>query len=178
LGTWLSPIEFAKQYAKNRKINEKAPTLSKHYQFESIASLTGSNADERYLHRPSETGAVAVALLNAINGQAINLSDSGLKEGVKKAAADLVANKGNALVVSGSNDVNVQIIVNAINEALQSGGKTIDWSSTYNSYQGIDTDFARLVEDMNAGNVGALLIVGANPAYTWFDSARFVAGME
>jgi molybdopterin-containing oxidoreductase family iron-sulfur binding subunit len=178
LGTWLSPIEFAKQYAKNRKINEKAPTLSKHYQFESIASLTGSKADERYLHRPSETGAVAVALLNAINGQAINLSDAALKEGVKKAAVDLVANKDNALVVSGSNDVNVQIIVNAINEALQSGGKTIDWTSTYNTYQGIYTDFARLVEDMNAGNVGALLIVGANPAYTWFDSARFFAGMK
>lgn len=178
LGTWLSPIEFAKQYSKNKKINEKAPAMSKHFHFESVASLTGSNADERYLHRPSETGAVAVALLNAINGQAVNLSDTALKEGIKNAAAALIAHKGNALVVSGSNDVNVQIVVNAINEALQSGGKTIDWSSTYNTYQGVDTDFARLVEDMNAGSVGALLIIGPNPAYTWFDSSRFVAGMK
>ena len=32
LGTWLSPIEFARQYAKGRKINEKNPEISKHYQ--------------------------------------------------------------------------------------------------------------------------------------------------
>ncbi|RYY66645.1 MAG: [Fe-S]-binding protein, partial [Chitinophagaceae bacterium] len=63
LGTWLSPVEFARQYSYGRKINEANPTMSKHYQLESILSLTGSNADERYTHRPSETGAVAVALL-------------------------------------------------------------------------------------------------------------------
>ena len=43
------------------------PAMSKHFHFESILSMTGSNADERYMHRPSETGAVAVALLNAVN---------------------------------------------------------------------------------------------------------------
>jgi molybdopterin-containing oxidoreductase family iron-sulfur binding subunit len=47
LGTWLSPIEFARQWATGRKINENNPTLSKTYQFESSLSLTGANADER-----------------------------------------------------------------------------------------------------------------------------------
>ena len=42
LGTWLTPVEFAHQYVQNRKIDEKNPRLSKHYQFESIVSLTGS----------------------------------------------------------------------------------------------------------------------------------------
>jgi hypothetical protein len=58
LGTWLTPIEFAKQYATGKKLDEKNPEMSKHIHFESVASLTGSNADEKYLHRPSETGAV------------------------------------------------------------------------------------------------------------------------
>ena len=179
LGTWISPIEFAKQYATGKKINEKNPEMSKHIHFESVASLTGSNADERFLHRPSETGAIAVALLAAVNGQSISgIDDAKLKAGIEKAAKALVAKKGEALVVSGSNDKNVQIIVNAINEALKAGGKTIDWSATYNTKAGIDTDFAKLVDDMNAGSVGGLLIFGANPAYSWFDSKKFVDGLK
>ena len=178
LGTWLSPVEFARQYSKGKKINEKKPEMSKHIHFESVASLTGSNADERYLHRPSEAGSVALGILNAINGQAISVNDAGLKKAIEKTAKTLTDHKGEALVISGSNDVNVQIIVNAINEALQSNGKTIDWASTYNSRQGIDADFAKLVDELNAGNVSALFIVGANPAYTWFDADKFKTGLK
>ena len=63
LGTWLSPIEFARQYAQGRKIDEKAPSMNRHYQFESFLSMTGANADERFAHMPSESAAVALALL-------------------------------------------------------------------------------------------------------------------
>jgi len=179
LGTWLSPVEFARQYSVGKKIDEKNPSMSKHIHFETVASLTGSNADERFLHRPSETGAVVTALLGAIKGQGVTgITDEKLKAGIAKAAAALNENKGAALVVCGSNDVNVQIVVNAINEALQAGGKTIDWSSTLNYKQGIDADFAKLVDDLNAGTVGALLVHGANPVYTWFDSAKVVSGIK
>jgi len=178
LGTWLSPVEFSKQYAAGKKIDEKNPSMSKHIHFESVASLTGSNADDRYLHRPTEAGAVAVALYNAINGGAVTLADANLKKGVEAAAKALLATKGASLVVSGSNDVNVQIVVNAINEALQSGGNTIDWSSTYNSRQGVDAEFAQLVSDMNSGSVGAVIFYGANPAYTWYDSAKFTEALK
>ena len=179
LGTWLSPIEYTKQYAKGKRIDEKNPGMSKHIHFESVPSLTGSNADDRYLHRPSETGAVITALLNAVNGQgATGISDAKLKEGIEKTAKELSANKGASLVVCGSNDVNVQIAVNAINEVLQSGGKTIDWSVTANYKQGIDAEFVKLVDDMNAGNVGAVLVHGANPAYTWFDADKFKSGLK
>ncbi len=179
LGTWLSPIEFARQYAVGKRIDEKKPEMSKHIHFETVASLTGSNADERILHRPSETGAIAVALLAAVNGQAItSITDEKLKKGIEKAAKALVATKGESLVVAGSNDVNVQVIINAINEAVLANGKTIDWSSTYNSRQGIDTDMVKLVSDMNGGTVGGLLIYGANPAYSWFNSKEFIAGLK
>ncbi len=179
LGTWLNPVEFAKQYATGKKLDEKNPEMSKHIHFESVASLTGSNADEKYLHRPSETGAIAVALLSAVNGQAITgISDAKLKAGIEKAAKALTANKGAALVVSGSNDVNVQIVVNAINEAVGAGGKTINWAATVNYRQGVDADFAKLVDEMNAGSVGTLLVYGANPAYTWFDADKFKTALK
>ena len=179
LGTWLSPVEFNKQYSLGKKINEKNPQMNKHIQFESMLSSTGACADERYLHRPSETGTVAVALLNAVNGSgATGINDATLKAGIEKAAKELTDNKGAALVVSSSNDTNVQIIVNAINEALQANGKTIDWSTPVNYRQGIDADFAKLVDDMNAGAVGALFIHGANPAHSWYDSNKFINGLK
>ena len=179
LGTWLSPVEFSKQYASGKKIDEKNPSMSKHIHFESVASLTGSNADEKYLHRPSETGAIAAALLSAVNGQAVTgISDAKLKAGIEKAAKALNENKGAALVVAGSNDVNVQIIVNAINNAIGAGGTTINWGVMNHQRAGVDADFVRLVEDMNAGIVNTLLVYGANPAYTWFDAEKFKAGLK
>jgi len=179
LGTWLSPVEFSKQYAAGKKIDEKNPNMSKHIHFESVASLTGSNADEKYLHRPSETGAIAAALLSAVNGQGVNgISDAKLKAGIEKAAKALNENKGAALVVAGSNDVNVQIIVNAINNAIGAGGTTINWGVLNHQRAGVDADFVRLVEDMNAGIINTLLVYGANPAYTWFDAEKFKAGLK
>lgn len=179
LGTWLSPVEFSRQYSVGRKLDEKNPVMSKHYQFEGVPSLTGSSADEKYLCRPSQCGTVALALLNAINGQSVTgITDALLKAGIEKAARDLTSNKGGGLVVCGSNDPNVQIVVNAINEAIQAVGNTIDWSSTYNTYQGSDADMAKLVQDMNAGAIGALLIHSANPAYNWVDTKSFVEGLK
>jgi MoCo/4Fe-4S cofactor protein with predicted Tat translocation signal len=170
LGTWLSPTEFNRQYSTNRKISGEKPEMSRHFHFESMLSLTGSNADDRYTHKPSETGAVAVAILNALNGTAASFKDTRLTDGINKAAAQLKAAGGNALVVSGSNDVNVQIIVNAINDAIGANGKTIDWSINSNYRKGIDADMAKLVADMNAGTIQAVLIHDVNPVYSYSDT--------
>ncbi len=179
LGTWLSPVVFSNQYAQTRRINAEKPEMSRHLQFESYLSLTGANADERYLHKPSETGAIALALLGALGGGSSTVSLQGkVAEGIKKAAAELSANKGAALVVCGSNDPNIQTIVNAINEAIGAGGKTIDWSSTANYRKGIDADILTLTNDLNAGSIGALLIYGANPAYSFFAADKFISGIK
>ena len=82
------------------------------------------------------------------------------------------------MVVCGSNDVNLQIIVNAINEAIGANGKTINWAATSNYRQGIDADFTQLVNDMTAGTIGALLIHATNPVYTYFDSKKFADGLK
>ncbi len=176
LGTWLSPVEFARQYSVNRSVKMADMTMSKHYQFESFLSMTGASADERFTHRPSETGTVAMALLAAINGSAPtqNITDVALRNGIQKVANDLKANSGAGLVVCGSNDPNVQTVVAAINSAINA---TID-AGSLNFRQGIDADMVNLVAQMNAGSVGALFIYGANPAYTYFDAEAFKAGLK
>ena len=76
------------------------------------------------------------------------------------------------MVVCGSNDPNVQMVVNAINEAIGANGKTIDWNTPVNYRQGIDAEMVTLTDDLNAGNVGALLVYGANPVYSYFDCGK------
>ncbi len=179
LGTWLDPITFQRAFASTRKLRQNNPVMSKHYQFESMMSMTGANADERYTHRPSESGAVAAALLNAINGgTASGITNPKLKAGLEKAAADLKAANGAALVISGSNNPNIQVIVNAINQAIGANGKTIDWSTTLQTKQGMDNEFAGLLADMEAGRVGALLINDVNPVYNYYDAQRFANALK
>jgi molybdopterin-containing oxidoreductase family iron-sulfur binding subunit len=178
LGTWLSPVEFSRQFSVNRKVTGEKPVLSRHFQFESMLSLTGSNADDRFTHKPSEEGAVALALLAKLGGgvTAPNL-DASLSKGIEKAAAALMADKGACLVVSGSNDMNVQVIVNAINEAIGANGSTINWAATSNYRKGIDAEMVQLANDINTGNVGALLVYGVNPVYSYADGKKLGDGI-
>ncbi|MEY4727845.1 MAG: hypothetical protein RLZZ390_369 [Bacteroidota bacterium] len=179
LGTWLSPVEYARQYAAGRKINQSNLEMSKHIQFESMLSLTGANADDRYVHRPSETAAVVLNLYAALGGAvaAPALADDRLKKGIKQAATALKASGAASLVVAGSNDSNVQLVVNAINQLLGAYGTTIDWSATLNTRQGDDAAMVQLVQEMNEGKIGALLVHGVNPVYDYFDAKKFESGL-
>lgn len=75
-------------------------------------SLTGANADNRYMVKPSELGKVTLALFNEVAGATGNAKASGEEKignadatkAIKKAAEDLIKNKGQSLVVSGIND--------------------------------------------------------------------------
>ena len=164
LGTWLSPEVNAKQYAYGRKISAKNLNMSKHYQLEGMMSLTGSSADERYTCKPSQYGAIAVGILNALNGASANLTPT-LNEAIKKIAVDLNANKGNALVVCGSNDASVQTIVNAINNAIGAIGTTVSFATTNNTKQGNDTEMNAFVDALKGGQVGGVLFFDCNPVY-------------
>ena len=178
LGTWLAPVEAARSWSMKRKINEKALAMSKHYQFESFLSLTGANADERFTHRPSETGAVAVALLAALGGgTTAQALEANLTKAITKVANDVKAHNGRSLIICGSNDPNVQAVVREINRLAGSFGTTIDAGTTLNFRQGDDAAMATLVDDMNGGRVGALLVYGANPVYDYFDADKFKAGL-
>lgn len=174
LGTWLDSIGQAASYAVGRRIDQNAPKMSKHYQFESYLSMTGSNADERFTHRPSQTGAVALALLAAVGGavSAPSISDGKLSAGIAKVANELKAAQGKAVVMCGSNDANIQTIINAINSAIGAFGTTIDFARTNNMRKGVDKDFADLLAQMESGQVGALLVYGANPVYNYFDGEK------
>ncbi len=176
LGTWVSPVEFARQYATNRRIEKVAGAkMSRHYQFESGMTLTGSNADHRVLVKPSEQGAAIAALYNALGGGlagAPKLNDKAT-EMVKRIAAELSAARGKSLVVSGSNNVAEQILVGKINHLLGNVNETIDTTSANLTKQGDESALQAMLADMKSGRIKTAIVWGANPAYELPNGAEF-----
>jgi molybdopterin-containing oxidoreductase family iron-sulfur binding subunit len=181
LGTWISPIEFAGQYAKTRKISKERPEMSRHYQFESNLSLTGANADYRSPIKASQSGLAVLALYNMLarKAGATTVSAPAVEvPNLEKAANDLWASKGASLVVSGSNDPNVQTVIHAINELLGNNGATVDFSTPVNFRKGDDAKMNQFITDLNAGRVGAVIFHNCNPVYDHPRGAELAEGIS
>ncbi|MGQ7852880.1 TAT-variant-translocated molybdopterin oxidoreductase [Pedobacter sp. WC2501] len=182
LGTWISGEEFTAQYTANRNYKSlENKKMSRHIQFESGMSLTGTNADTRVPVKLSEEGPALIALYNAITGGALPGGTLGnnttADKVIKLVAKELVQAKGKGLVVCGSNDVSTQILVNAINAAIGSYGTTIDLDNPCYLYAGNDAEFNGLVAEMNRGEVGAVLFLNSNPVYDAANTKAFTEAL-
>ncbi|WP_017257038.1 TAT-variant-translocated molybdopterin oxidoreductase [Pedobacter arcticus] len=183
LGTWISPTQFTKQYVSNRSmasLNQKK--MSRHIQFETGLSMTGTNADSRIAIKPSEEGAAILSLYAELTGTAVNgasLSNNNpASAAIKLTAKELLAAKGSALVISGSNSIATQSVVNAINSFLGSYGTTIDLDNPSYQFAGKDEDLTMLLADMKAGRVGAVLFLDANPVYNHPSAKDFAEALK
>ncbi|MFT5512853.1 MAG: Fe-S-cluster-containing dehydrogenase component, partial [Bacteroidia bacterium] len=171
LGTWISPTRFTADYTKNRVPTPENPEMSKHYQIESLLSLTGTNADYRYSIPANKQGKYLVSLYNMLSGSAGELELAG--NALKQITTELLAAKGKALVVCGSNNKHDQIMVNAINDLLGSYGNTIDLSASMNISSYDEAAFESFAK--NAGKAGAIVLLGANPVYSYHNGAALAA---
>ena len=181
LGTWISPVEFTKAYSKNRLPGER---MSHHVHFESRMSITGANADVRWPIAPSEEKAILAALLKSVAtkaGQSVSIASlphTVEPKIIQDSAERLWSHRGSSLVVSGTNDVATQMLVNSLNSLLGNIGKTVDLDNPSNQKQGDDESMSRLLKSMDRGEVKALILHGVNPAYDWKDAAAFANGLK
>ncbi len=179
LGTWISPVEYTKAYSKNRKVTADNPTMSRHYQVEDHLSVTGSNADVRTVVTPSQMGATVARLHNLIAKKAGSSTIGGVPaietadEALKACADDLWEAKGKSLVVCGLNDKNVQLLVYKINDMLGNINRTVAFENYSMQRQGVDSDLADLVNEVNSGQVKALIVYNCNPVYNLAEGKAF-----
>jgi len=181
LGTWIAPIQFTRGYSTARDLREGRHEMSRHVQFESLLSLTGSNADTRVRVSPAEEIDALLLLAKLVASKEaaafLAIDDSRIRprvrEAVQRTKNELLQLRGESLVVSGSNDVDVQCVVNAINQELGNYGKTLDLTAPSEQKQAADREMVELVREMNAGEVGALVISGVNPAFDYYASDEF-----
>lgn len=190
LGTWISPVAFTEAYQRARVPDDpgtmrdhpsdgarvadgaRPARMSYHVQFESRMSLTGSNADERFLTLPEQLGpilghlAVRLARLRGDAAQAVQLSNPPVPAALLDRLAErLWQARGRSLVLCGSQDVYVQMLANFVNHLLDAYGTTILLDQPSYARQGDDRQLASLLEEIRAGKVAALFIAGVNPVY-------------
>jgi molybdopterin-containing oxidoreductase family iron-sulfur binding subunit len=168
LGDWQGG-QYSATYAKSRvPVDGK---MSKHLQFESNLSLTGANADSRFPIKPSEQVYALINLYNAVTGNSLPSKETAADASIKKTAALLKQAGGKAVVVTGIQDKNAQLIANALNEFLKS--EVYDITTPRFVKAGNDNDVTNLVADMAAGKVGALFIYNSNPSYSLANAEAF-----
>ncbi len=193
LDTWLSPMQFAKDWASRRDPDDTRE-MSRLWVFEGRMSLTGSNADKRFRVRPSRLADVALALVHeiiavrkfgalasdsaivdALQGRGIDAMASRIgmpADELRKVAAALIAKAGASLVVAGgpastdaSSGLLLETAVNLLNSALGNDGVTVDARQVSHQSAGSHGELALLVDEMRAGKVDVLLVWGTNPVY-------------
>ena len=163
LANWMEN-EYATDYVKGR--NPKSGRMSKHYQIETNLSLSGANADNRMQIKPSEQGFLISSLYDGIQGKTFDKRLSSIVKGLQ-------SNLSKSIVISNSNDKNVQLIINAINQKLGNYNSTISINKPTNLKQGNTNKLDNLLSDMKAGNIGAIITYNVNPSYSLAKATEF-----
>ena len=188
IGTYISPTEFQRQWSKKRK---PGADMGRMVCFESLMTLTGMNADDRYRIKPSQQVDVVLGLMSQIvkvsdgaakvpggnSGFLGQYSDVATRLGIDptafaKVASELWAARGKSLVIAGglstqtSEAIDLQVAVNMLNSILGNDGATIDHDgATLQTRQGSGAELAKLITDMQAGKIKTLIIHNINAAY-------------
>ena len=180
LGTWLAPVHFIPGYVSRRKLDNGEKDMLRLIQFESGLTLTGANADVRKKIKPSEEKTLLIDLYNKIAERtgAARINGSNFREDLSELADGLIESKGRSVVVSGTNNVGIQIIVNGINSLLGNYAGCIDLTNHLNIASGIDSTMEKLINDLNSGKVKALLMYNINPLYDYPDANKVLSGIK
>jgi Fe-S-cluster-containing dehydrogenase component len=157
-GPW--QIVNAEGFARRRRVRSGSKAMSRLYAFESVPTVTGAKADHRFTLAPDQIGAAAVALAQGLGA---NLSGRELpvelQSVVTAVVKDCSDNKGHALVLAGPSQApEVHALAHWINQHLAA-------PITHQAASNTAEPLHKLLAELDAGEVSALLISGTNPAY-------------
>ncbi len=197
LGTYVTPVSFSKQFSKRRNPDGD---MNKLISFESVLSLTGANADERFQVKPTQKLTAVMAILSDLiikKGRtsysadrrvvrALKSFDEAIKalhlpEGaISRITDELWSNRGKSLVLSGgmqsktSKALELQVATNFLNSVLGNDGKTIDYSqASQRGFDGGAENVNKLVSAINSGKIKTLIVQGTNLAYFLPETSGF-----
>lgn len=194
MGTMPGSSAYTADYMRGRDLRAKGSKYNSLIAFESMFTVTGSNAESRVPIRPGDAVTVALSLAAHINNglkqgkfagnaQVSDLLKNYMPEKVASAlgieaqaissAADaLWKYRGRSLVVGGSPQSAVgkaaalAIAVNLLNSILENDGVTVDHAHALGLSAGSsEKEILELVEDLQNGKVKSVIMAGANPVY-------------
>jgi molybdopterin-containing oxidoreductase family iron-sulfur binding subunit len=191
LETWLSPVEYARQFAGMHAYRDGK--MGKFTYVGPRMSLTGANADKWIGSRPGQELAVALGVLNVIVSENLGKNDIG---GAKSIVADYTPERvatvagveadairqvardfanGTSAALAGVTVANAEAlaaVVNLLNYAAGNVGTTVQFGPNQN--QGAaSADLNGLIDRMSKGEVKVLVINDVNPAFSLPNSANW-----
>ena len=183
LGSGPASLRYARDFASRRR-PEDAARMNRLYAVETMPSSTGSRADHRLPAAPSETVAVAQFIAAAVGASAGAAAGATLDARATKfataVAKDLQAHRGTSIVIAGdSQPPIVHALAHAMNAALGNAGATVLYMPPAEA-EPVDqlTSLRELTDDLKAGKVDVLVILGGNPAYTAPADLGFTDAMD
>jgi MoCo/4Fe-4S cofactor protein with predicted Tat translocation signal len=161
-------LRYARDFAARRRADQVKARMSRVYAIESTPTLLGAKADHRLVMRPQEIAAALRFIAASVQAgpAAWKNSEVPQTEVLKALIGDLESHRGAALLHPGREQpAEIHALCHAINHAL--GGQTaraiepVEAKPIPNA-----SSLATLVDDVQAGKVDTLLILGVNAAYT------------
>ena len=175
-------LRYARDFARRRRAGNGA--MNRLYIVESSPTSTGTLADHRLPVRASEIGSVATALAAELGVPGATAQGDSV-EGDRTAwitavARDLSANRGRCAIIPGDYaSEEVHVLAHAINQQLANIGSTVILAEPLEERPETESESIRdLAQDMAAGEVDLLLVLGCNPAYEAPADLQFRAAMS
>ncbi|MEJ1935397.1 molybdopterin dinucleotide binding domain-containing protein, partial [Nostoc sp. NIES-2111] len=176
LGPGPDQIRLSRGWSARRR---EAAALPRVFVLESAPPPTGAKADERMSAHPAVLQHAVLAVARALGAdvpEAVLPPD--VSRFVAAAVAALQGAQGRAIVLAGRTlPAEGVALVHWINESLGAPVDLVEQGDRTEAAQ--PRDVAALRDDLEAGRVGALVVIGANPAYNCpsLDLARHLPGL-
>ncbi|MCB9728664.1 MAG: 4Fe-4S dicluster domain-containing protein [Deltaproteobacteria bacterium] len=172
-------LRHARDFAAGRAVDVPKPDMNRLYAIGPVFDATAAMADHRLRVRASEVGTVLRALVaTLLDTPGVDAgSAGGLKAAlgtpalddkqaafVKALARDMVARKGQAVVLTGHRQPAwVHALAHLANTLVGADGKTVTWRRDADRVEG--QTLAELKAGLDDGSIKSVVVIGANPAY-------------
>lgn len=169
-------LRHVRDFSARRRIERTHGTMSRLYVVECTPSNTGAMADHRLPLRASEIDGVARAVAAGL-GLAVQApaGSAAYAAWIAALVRDLQQHRGSSLVIAGDQQPPaVHVLAHAMNHHLGTVGTTVVYTDPVEARpQDQLASLVDLVNDIDAGAVDALLILGGNPVYDAPADLRF-----
>ncbi|HVS81054.1 MAG TPA: TAT-variant-translocated molybdopterin oxidoreductase [Pyrinomonadaceae bacterium] len=165
-------LRYARDYAAKRRITSDKAEMNRLYVIESTPTTTGAVADHRFSVKPSDIEALVrdipemfVRLKAAIRPE--TKPRDLLPDPIRSLFTDLLQHWESSIIIVGDEQPPIiHAIAHFWNNELGNVGKTVFYTDPVEANSVDQTQSLReLVNDIDAGKVETLVIIGGNPAY-------------
>jgi MoCo/4Fe-4S cofactor protein with predicted Tat translocation signal len=170
-------LRYVRDYSARRRTaaadsSTRPPRI---YVAEGTPSLTGAIAEHKFRMKSGAVAQFAASLAQELKSPSPNATGE-----VRAIAKDLNANRGASIVIAGEHQPpEVHVLAHAMNATLGNSGKTVLYTDPVEANP-VDeiSSIRQLVNDIRAGSVETLLMLGGNPVYDAPSDLNFLEALK